>query len=231
MCNRVKIYSNQQDESGEKMSIAQNIESIKSEIGGATLICVSKYHTEEEIMEAYNCGQRDFGENKVQDMVKKQENLPKDIRWHLIGHLQTNKVKYIIGKTCLVQSVDSFELADLINKKSEAAGIVTDILVQVNSTGIDSRFGCTPETATEFAEKLKEFKNLNVKGIMGMAPICDDPTENFKLLKDIFDNLTEKGLLNGSILSMGMSDDYEFALNCGSNMVRIGSKIFKQEEE
>ena len=214
------------------MSIKSNLESVKSTLNqDTTLVCVSKYHTEEEIMEAYNEGVRDFGENKVQDMVKKAENLPSDIRWHLIGHLQTNKVKYIVGKTYLVQSVDRIELAEELNKRFEKSGLICDCLIQINSTGIDSRFGCTPETATAFAEKLKEFKNLNVKGIMGMAPICDDPTENFKLLKDIFDNLTEKGLLNGNILSMGMSDDYAFALKCGSNMVRIGSKIFNQEDK
>ena len=213
------------------MSIKSNLENIKSTLtDGVTLVCVSKYHTEEEIMEAYNEGVRDFGENKVQDMVKKAENLPNDIRWHLIGHLQTNKVKYIVGKTYLVQSVDRIELAEEINKRFEKENLVCDCLIQINSTGIDSRFGCTPETAVDFAEKLKEFKNLNVKGVMGMAPICDDPTENFKLLKDIFDNLTKKDLLNGSILSMGMSDDYTFALKCGSNMVRIGSKIFNDAE-
>ena len=224
--NRVKIYSNQQTESGENMSIKENIETVKSEIGGATLICVSKYHTEEEIMEAYNAGQRDFGENKVQDMVKKQENLPKDIRWHLIGHLQTNKVKYIIGKTCLIQSVDSFELAEIINKKSEDAGLITDILVQVNSTGIESRFGVEPGKAVDFIKKISEFKNISIKGLMGMAPICDDPAPYFDNLKKLFDECVSLELLEGEILSMGMSGDYKYAVDCGSNMVRIGSKIF-----
>ena len=211
---------------GDKMSIQQNIETIKSEIGDATLICVSKYHTEEEIMEAYNCGQRDFGENKVQDMVKKQENLPKDIRWHLIGHLQTNKVKYIIGKTCLIQSVDSFELAELINNKSEAAGIITDILVQVNSTGIESRFGVPPKETVEFIREISSFKNIKIKGLMGMAPICDDPSVYFENLKKLFDECIDQNLLQGEILSMGMSGDYNYAVKCGSTMVRVGSKIF-----
>ena len=217
-------------ESGEKMSIKENIETIKSEIGGATLICVSKYHTEEEIMEAYNCGQRDFGENKVQDMVKKQENLPKDIRWHLIGHLQTNKVKYIIGKTCLVQSVDRVELAELIDKKSKEAGLITDILVQVNSTGIDSRFGVEPEKTIDFIKEISVFDNIKIKGLMGMAPICDDPTPYFDNLKDLFDKCVSGNLLQGDILSMGMSGDYKYAVKCGSTMVRVGSKIFKKEE-
>lgn len=130
------------------MSIKSNLEKIKSTLNNdTTLVCVSKYHTEEEIMEAYNEGVRDFGENKVQDMVKKAENLPNDIRWHLIGHLQTNKVKYIVGKTYLVQSVDRIELAEELNKRFEKAGLICDCLIQINSTGIDSRFGCTPENA------------------------------------------------------------------------------------
>ena len=209
------------------MSIQQNIETIKSEIGSATLICVSKYHTEEEIMEAYNCGLRDFGENKVQDMVKKAENLPKDIRWHLIGHLQTNKVKYIIGKTCLVQSVDRLELAELIDKKSKEAGIITDILVQVNSTGIESRFGVEPEKTIDFIKEISGFENICIKGLMGMAPICDNPAPYFEKLKILFDECKNQDLLKGDILSMGMSGDYKSAVECGSNMVRIGSKIFK----
>ena len=209
------------------MSIKENIETIKSEIGGATLICVSKYHTEEEIMEAYNCGLRDFGENKVQDMVKKAENLPKDIRWHLIGHLQTNKVKYIIGKTCLIQSVDRVELAELIDKKSKEAGLITDILVQVNSTGIDSRFGVEPEKTIDFIKEISSFENIKIKGLMGMAPICDDPAPYFDNLKSLFDRCLGENLLQGEILSMGMSGDYKWAVESGSNMVRIGSKIFK----
>ncbi len=210
------------------MSIKQNIELIKSEIGDAELICVSKYHTEEEIMEAYNAGVRDFGENKVQDMVKKQENLPKDIRWHLIGHLQTNKVKYIIGKTCLIQSVDRFELAELIDKKSKEMGLITDILVQVNSTGIESRFGVEPEKTLDFIKEISAFENIRVNGLMGMAPVCDDPKPYFENLKKLFDKCKAHNLLKGDILSMGMSGDYKSATECGSTMVRIGSKIFTQ---
>lgn len=209
------------------MSIQQNIEAVKSEIGEAVLICVSKYHTEEEIMEAYNCGQRDFGENKVQDMVKKAESLPKDIRWHLIGHLQTNKVKYIIGKTCLIQSVDRLELAELIDKKSKEAGIITDILVQVNSTGIESRFGVEPEKTVDFIKQISGFENICIKGLMGMAPICVNPAPYFTNLKNLFDECKNQNLLKGDILSMGMSGDYKSAVDCGSTMVRIGSKIFK----
>jgi len=208
------------------MSIEQNIKDVRAEIGNAALICVSKYHTEQEILEAYNCEQRDFAENKVQDMIKKQENLPKDIKWHLIGHLQTNKVKYIIGKTCLIHSVDRIELAELINKKSKEAGIVTDILVQVNSTGIESRFGVEPEKAVNFIEQIISLPNLKVKGLMGMAPICDNPAPYFENLKKLFDECSEKKFWEDGVLSMGMSGDYKTAVECGSTMVRIGSKIF-----
>ena len=210
------------------MSIEKNISEIKKNLNeNITLIAVSKYHSEEEIMEAYNAGLRDFGENKVQDMVKKMENLPKDINWHLIGHLQTNKVKYIVGKTHLIHSVDSLELANEINKRSAKENVITDCLIQINSTGIEDRFGVSPDEAVDFAEKMKEFGNIRVKGIMGMAPITDDATPYFTLLKNIFDDLKSKNLIDGDVLSMGMSSDYETAVKCGSTMVRIGSALFR----
>lgn len=213
------------------MSIKSNLENIRKTLNDDTLlICVSKYHTVEETKEVYDLGVRDFGENKVQDMVKKAEEMPDDIRWHLIGHLQTNKVKYIIGKTHLIHSLDRVELAEEINKRSDKAGVVTDCLIQINSTGIDSRFGVDPYKAIEFAKEMKKYSNIKICGIMGMAPICDDPTPHFTLLKGIYDNLSSQGLLSGKILSMGMSDDYEEALKCGSNTVRIGSKIFRKED-
>lgn len=209
------------------MSIKSNLEEISENLGeNVTLIAVSKYHTVEEIMEAYNLGLRNFGENKVQDMVKKAEVLPKDINWHLIGHLQKNKVKYIIGKTALIHSVDSLELAEEINKRSEKENVITNCLVQMNSTGIEGRFGVDMEKAEEFLEKINKFNNLKIMGIMGMAPITDDASPYFKKLKNVFDSLKEKNLLKGNILSMGMSHDYIQAIACGSNMVRIGSKLF-----
>ncbi len=209
------------------MSIEKNISEIKANLNeNITLIAVSKYHSEEEIMTAYNLGLRDFGENKVQDMVKKMENLPKDIRWHLIGHLQTNKVKYIVGKTHLIHSVDSIELAKEINKRSEKEGIITDCLIQINSTGINERFGVAPDNAEDYIKEIRELKNIKIQGIMGMAPITDDATPYFTLLKNIFDNLKEKKLIEGEILSMGMSSDYKTAVECGSTMVRVGSKLF-----
>lgn len=189
----------------------------------ARLICVSKYHTEEEIMEIYSSGQRDFGENKVQDLVKKREDLPKDIKWHFLGHLQTNKVKQIVGKVELIHSLDSLHLAEEIQKQSEKTGVVTNCLVQVNSTLIEGRFGVSYEALNGFIEKVSEFKNINLCGIMGMAPVCDDPTPYFEKLKQAYDNSP----LKGKILSMGMSGDYRQAIKSGSNMIRLGRIIFE----
>ena len=210
------------------MSIKENIERIRkiTDEKNALLLVVSKYHTEEEIMECYNAGIRDFGENKVQDMVVKMENLPKDINWHLIGHLQKNKVKYIIGKTKLIHSVDSVELAQEISKRSEKENVVTDCLIQVNSTGIDERFGVPYENLGDFLEEVSKIPNINIKGLMGMAPITDNPAPFFEELKKAFDTYNGKYYTDG-ILSMGMSGDFVDALNCGSTLVRVGSKIFE----
>lgn len=187
------------------------------------LVCVSKYHTEQEILEVYDLGQRAFGENKVQDLLKKQEVLPKDIKWHLLGHLQTNKVKQIVGKTELIHSLDSIKLANEIQKHSEAAGVVTNCLVQVNSTGIDDRFGVPYEELNEFIEQVLKLPNINLCGLMGMAPFGEDPNPYFKKLKDAFD----ASVLKDGILSMGMSGDFEEAIQNGSTMVRIGRIIFE----
>lgn len=209
------------------MGIKQNIERIKNitDKFGATLLVVSKYHTEEEILECYNCGIRCFGENKVQDMVAKIEALPKDIEWHLIGHLQKNKVKYIIGKTKLIHSLDSVSLAEIISKKSLEQNVVTHCLVQVNSTGIGDRFGVPYEELEEFLKSVSALEGIKIDGLMGMAPITDNPKPYFEKLKSAFDKFNNVYYQNG-VLSMGMSEDFEEALACGSNLVRVGSKIF-----
>ena len=209
------------------MGIKQNIEEIKkiTDKFGATLLVVSKYHTEEEILECYNCGIKCFGENKVQDMVAKIEALPKDIDWHLIGHLQKNKVKYIIGKTKLIHSLDSVSLAEIISQKSLEKNIVTHCLVQVNSTGIGDRFGVPYEELEDFLKKVSVFEGIKIDGLMGMAPITDNPKPYFEKLKASFDKFNNVYYQNG-VLSMGMSQDFEEALECGSNLVRVGSKIF-----
>lgn len=189
-----------------------------------SLICVSKYHTEEEIMQIYNMGQRDFGENKVQDLLKKEEDLPKDIKWHLLGHLQTNKVKHIIGKTVLIHSLDSLHLAAEIQKHSENAGVITNCLVQVNSTGIEDRYGVPYDSLSSFIDEVeKNMPNIRLCGMMGMAPKDENPTPYFKKLHEAFLN----SKLSGGILSMGMSADFKEAIACGSTMVRIGRIIFE----
>ncbi|MBQ2966575.1 MAG: YggS family pyridoxal phosphate-dependent enzyme [Clostridia bacterium] len=187
------------------------------------LVCVSKYHTEEEISEVYGLGQRAFGENKVQDLLKKQKNLPEDIEWHLLGHLQTNKVKQIVGKVALIHSLDSLKLANEIQKHSEAMGIVTDCLVQVNSTGIDDRFGVSYEDLDAFIAEVQGLPNIRLCGLMGMAPLGEDPNPYFKRLREAFD----ASVLKDGILSMGMSGDFEEAIQNGSTMVRIGRIIFE----
>lgn len=189
-----------------------------------SLICVSKYHTEEEIMQIYNMGQRDFGENKVQDLLKKEEDLPKDIKWHLLGHLQTNKVKHIIGKTVLIHSLDSLHLAAEIQKHSENAGVITNCLVQVNSTGIEDRYGVPYDSLPSFIDEVeKNMPNIRLCGMMGMAPKDENPTPYFEKLHEAFLN----SKLSGGILSMGMSADFRQAIECGSTMVRIGRIIFE----
>lgn len=189
-----------------------------------SLICVSKYHTEEEIMQIYNMGQRDFGENKVQDLLKKEEDLPKDIKWHLLGHLQTNKVKHIIGKTVLIHSLDSLHLAAEIQKHSENTGVITNCLVQVNSTGIEDRYGVPYDSLPSFIDEVeKNMPNIRLCGMMGMAPKDENPTPYFEKLHEAFLN----SKLSGGILSMGMSADFKQAIECGSTMVRIGRIIFE----
>lgn len=203
------------------LKIKQNVDVLSN--GKTELICVSKYHTIEEIEAVYGMGQREFGENKVQDLLQKAEVLPKDIKWHLLGHLQTNKVRQIVGKVELIHSLDSLHLAEEIQKQSEKAGVITNCLVQVNSTGIDDRFGVPYEKLNSFIEEVGKFPNICLKGIMGMAPKGENPDPYFKALKNAYDSSP----LNGEILSMGMSEDYESAIENGSTMVRLGRIIFE----
>ena len=203
------------------LKIKQNVDTLSN--GKTELVCVSKYHTIEEIEAVYGMGQRHFGENKVQDLLQKASVLPKDIKWHLLGHLQTNKVGKIVGKVELIHSLDSLHLAEEIQKQSEKAGVITNCLVQVNSTGIDDRFGVSYDCLNEFIEKVQEFPNICLKGIMGMAPAGENPDSYFKALKTAYENSP----LKGGILSMGMSGDYESAIENGSTMVRLGRIIFE----
>ncbi len=213
------------------MNIADNIKKITSELGPEiTLVAISKTKPQSDILEAYNTGQRDFGENKVQEMTEKQETLPGDINWHMVGHVQTNKVKYMAPFVSLVHAVDSLKLLKEINKEAGKNNRVIDCLLQIKIAEEESKFGLGRVEAEEIlnSEKFKSFKHIKVRGLMGMATFTENMQQvrrEFHTLKIIFDDFKEKNS-NFEILSMGMSGDYKVALECGSNMVRIGSSIF-----
>ena len=191
-----------------------------------TLVAVSKTKPIEDILELYNLGHRDFGENYVQELVEKAEQLPKDIRWHFIGHLQRNKVKLITPFICLIHGVDSLKLLKEIDKQAEKNKRIIDCLLQVHIAQEETKFGFDKTELLNL--ELKQFLNVRIKGVMGMASLTDDINKiriEFKSLKTLFEKLkTQNPEL--SILSMGMSADYKIAIEEGSNMVRIGSLLF-----
>ncbi|MBH1959832.1 MAG: YggS family pyridoxal phosphate-dependent enzyme [Flavobacteriia bacterium] len=212
------------------MNIAHHYQEIKKNLPEEVqLVAVSKTHPVEAILTVYNLGQRVFAENKVQELCEKQPLLPKDIEWHLIGHLQTNKVKYIAPFIDTIQSVDSSKLLEEIDKQAAKNQRKIKILLQVKIAEEESKFGLEIHEAKElFQEWLNgKFPNVEINGLMGMATFTDDKNQvkkEFTLLKQIFDKLTLQKPLK--ILSMGMSDDYPVAISCGANSVRIGSAIF-----
>ncbi len=191
------------------------------------LIAVSKTKPVEMIQEVYDMGIRDFGENKVQELVSKKELLPDDIRWHMIGHLQTNKVKDIIDKAYLIHSVDSIKLLNEINKQAIKKDIVVNILLEINIANEESKYGFKVEEIDDVIKNIKEYKNVNLKGLMCVAPNTDNPEDNrkyFKIMKELKDKY------NLEILSMGMSNDYLVAVSEGATYVRIGTKIFGERD-
>lgn len=198
-----------------------------------TVIAVTKTHSIEVIEEAVDLGFTEIGENKAQEFMEKYEVLQEEkaINWHMIGHLQRNKVKYVIGKTKLIHSLDSLRLAKEIEKRGKSEGLVVDVLLQINVAKEDSKYGIDPEEAKEFLESIKSLKHLRIRGLMTMAPYYEDPekTRNcFKKLKNMFEVLKKEEYNNVSMdfLSMGMSNDYEVAIEEGSNMVRLGRTLF-----
>ncbi|MCR4956312.1 MAG: YggS family pyridoxal phosphate-dependent enzyme [Lachnospiraceae bacterium] len=198
-----------------------------------TLVAVSKTKPVEMIEEAYRVGIRDFGENKVQELCDKMEQLPKDIRWHMIGHLQRNKVKYIIGKVTLIHSVDSYRLAEEISKQAVKNQCEQDILVEINMGRETTKFGLMEEDAVEEIRKMAALPGLHIKGLMTSAPYVVESDENMEIfhkMKRLAVDIQDKNIDNVrmDILSMGMSQDYEAAIKQGSTMVRVGSKIFGQ---
>jgi len=216
------------------MSIKDNLSTINSQLPQeVTLVAVSKTKPVSELMEAYNAGQRILGENKVQEMVEKYETMPKDIQWHMIGHLQRNKVKYMAKFVNLIHTVDSLKLLKEINKQAKNYDRVINCLLQIKIAEEDSKFGMSAKEAKEImtSESFSELKNICITGIMGMATFTDDETQvrqEFKRLKSFFEEFKtiESNNCQLKIVSMGMSGDYEIAIKEGSNMVRIGSRIF-----
>lgn len=209
---------------------------ISEELGAKNvmLVAVSKTKSFEEILQLYELGQRDFGENYVQELTEKYERLPKDIKWHFIGHLQSNKAKYITSFISLIQSVDSIKLLKEINKQGEKNNRVIDCLLQIHIAKEETKFGLNEKELHELAEtNFTNYKNIRICGLMGMASFIDDMEkvrDEFKFLKSLFDTYSKPGNENFklSILSMGMSADYSVAVKEGSNMVRIGSLFFGQ---
>lgn len=221
------------------MSVKENLLRIKSEIpDGVELVAVSKFHPVESLREAYDAGQRMFGESRVQELVAKEPQLPADVRWHFIGHLQTNKVKQIIGKTSLIESVDSERLLSLIDSESEKKGVVTKVLLQVHVAREETKFGFYPEEILDYfrERKFENLKATHICGIMGMASNTDDLDRvraDFRAISEIYRSIRDDeslGLRGFDLLSMGMSGDWQIAVEEGADLIRIGTAIFGERQ-
>ena len=217
------------------MSIAQNLLQIKSQLPiSVTLVAVSKTKPVSDLMEAYTAGQRIFGENKIQEMTEKWEQMPKDIEWHMIGHVQSNKVKFMAEYVSLIHGVDSLKLLQEINKQAKKHNRVIDCLLQIHIAEEETKFGLDEEELNHIltSDDFKSLENIRIVGLMGMATFTENQNQiekEFNHLKTIFDKLNTIPFtqnLKPNILSMGMSGDYQLAISCGSTMVRIGSSIF-----
>ena len=221
------------------MSILRNIQQIRNHIpANVKLVCVSKFHPESAVLEAYEAGERIFGESRVQELLDKQPNLPADIHWHFIGHLQTNKIKYIVPFVDLIHGVDSLKVLKEIDKQAENAGRVVSCLLQVHIAQEETKFGFSAGELAEMLEsdEFREMKNVEISGLMGMATLTDNSSQirqEFRKLKVLRDEIKQLYFtLNNSFteLSMGMSDDYLIAIEEGSTMIRIGTSIFGVRE-
>lgn len=222
--------------------LKENLEAVQSKINMAceragrrpdevTLVAVSKTKPLSDIEELIACGVREYGENKVQELVDKYENVSTPVNWHLIGHLQTNKVKYIVDKACLIHSVDSIHLAREIEKEAAKKGLVVPVLIQVNIAHEDTKFGIDEATIYDFINEIKDFSHIKVKGLMTIAPFVENPEENrvhFRKMHQLLLDIKSKSIdnIDMCILSMGMTNDYEIAIEEGSTMVRVGTGIF-----
>lgn len=211
------------------MNIAENIYRIIKEIPPSVqLVAVSKTKSNEEVMQAYDAGQRIFGENKIQDMNLKHEELPKDIQWHMIGHVQSNKVKYMAPYVSLIHGVDSLKLLKEINKQANKNNRVIPCLLQIHIAEEDSKFGLSTEESQEIIKLSKDLRSVKINGLMGMASFTkkeNQVAKEFLGLKSLYDKFIQQNIPL-EILSMGMSGDYPIAIQKGSNMIRVGSQIF-----
>lgn len=227
-------------------NIKENIAAIRKEVEQicrdcgrnpqeVTLIAVSKTMEPDRINEAVACGITDLGENKVQEVMDKYDLIPKSVRWHLIGHLQSNKVKYIIDKVELIHSVDSVSLAEEINKRALKNNLIKDVLVQINVAMEETKFGISMEEAVDFVKDISRFDNIRIKGLMTIAPYSEDPEgvrPVFRQLKQKFNELAQMNLPNTEMkhLSMGMSNDYKIAIEEGATLIRVGTAIFGKRD-
>ncbi len=220
------------------VDVRANIGRVLSEIpAGVRLVAVSKFHPVEKLMAAYEAGQRRFGESRVQELLAKEPQMPADVEWHFIGHLQTNKVKQLVGKASLIESIDSERLLDIVDGESRKAGVTTRVLMQVHVAREETKFGFWPEELLDYfrARKFENLTNTHICGVMGMASNTDDEqrvSEDFAAIAKVYGDILEfcPDLRGFDTLSMGMSGDWPLAVEQGSNMVRIGTAIFGERE-
>lgn len=220
------------------VDVRANIERVLSEIpAGVRLVAVSKFHPVEKLMAAYEAGQRRFGESRVQELLVKEPQMPADVEWHFIGHLQTNKVKQLVGKASLIESIDSERLLDIVDQESRKAGVTTRVLMQVHVAREETKFGFWPEELLDYfrARKFENLTNTHICGVMGMASNTDDAervSQDFGAIAGVYKEILRlcPDLRGFDTLSMGMSGDWPLAVEHGSNMVRIGTAIFGERE-
>lgn len=221
------------------VQVSENIKKICEKVGRnpeeVRLIAVSKTKPIEMLLEAYEYGCREFGENKVQELVDKYEQMPKDVKWHMIGHLQRNKVKYIVDKVVLIHSVDSLKLAEEISREALKKQVEVSILIEINIAGEESKFGIKPDEAVDMVKAIALLPNIQIEGLMTIAPYVENPEENrqyFAQLKELSVDISLKNIdnVNMNVLSMGMTGDYSVAVEEGATCVRVGTGIFGERD-
>lgn len=221
------------------VQVNENIKKVCEKVGRnpeeVRLIAVSKTKPIEMLLEAYECGCREFGENKVQELVDKYEQMPKDVKWHMIGHLQRNKVKYIVDKVVLIHSVDSLKLAEEISREALKKQVEVSILIEINIAAEESKFGIKPDEAVDMVKAIALLPNIQIEGLMTIAPYVENPEENrqyFARLKELSVDISLKNIdnVNMNVLSMGMSGDYMVAVEEGATCVRVGTGIFGERQ-